>query len=73
MQNRCQVFKVGGHDPTGENAMECNAPAEYCPTCDMSVCAECHVEMTPSHALHEKKPPVAVGEWESESGWKISG
>ena len=61
MEARCQVFRVSGHDPTGEDAVECNAPAEYCPICDMNVCAECHSEVTGMHVPHEKKP--AVGVW----------
>ena len=53
---RCQVSKSGAYDPTGENAVECNAPAEYCATCDMAVCAECHAEITGSAIPHERKP-----------------
>lgn len=60
MENRCQVFKTDGFDLTGEHAVECNAPAEYCPACDMMVCAECHSEVTGSRVPHEKKPAVPV-------------
>jgi hypothetical protein len=61
MQIRCQVVKTDVHDPTGENAVECNAPAEYCSICDMNVCAECHAEITGGAMPHERKPVAAVG------------
>jgi hypothetical protein len=66
MQNRCQISKADSHDPTGEHAMECNAPAEYCPVCDMSVCPECHQEITGSRTPHEKKRPAAAALGDSE-------
>ena len=71
METRCQVFKVSGHDPTGEDAMECNAPADYCPTCEMNICAECHSEMTGTHMPHEKRPVMST--WVSQSNQKIVG
>jgi hypothetical protein len=58
MQTRCQISKADSHDPTGEHAMECNAPAEYCPACDMTVCPECHMEITGSRTPHDKKRPA---------------
>ena len=58
MDVRCQVTKSEGYDPTGQNAVECNAPAEYCPVCEMDVCSACHAEMGVSH---EKKPVEGVG------------
>ncbi|HEV2964472.1 MAG TPA: hypothetical protein VG649_21775 [Candidatus Angelobacter sp.] len=66
MQTRCQISKADSRDPTGEYAMECNAPAEYCAVCDMSVCPECHLEITGSHTPHEKKPPATATIRDSE-------
>jgi len=66
MQTRCQVSKVDSHDATGEHALECNAPAEYCPVCDMNLCPECHLEITGTRAPHEKKPPSAATIRDSE-------
>ncbi len=72
MQTRCQVSKADSHDPTGEHAMECNAPAEYCPVCDMSVCPECHMEITSSHKPHDKKRPATATIGDSErSIWRV--
>ena len=73
METRCQIFKVSGHDPTGEDAVECNAPAEYCPTCDMNICADCHSEMTGTHVPHEKKPAAGVGEWGNTARQRTTG
>lgn len=56
MQLLCQAIKTGAHDPTGEFGRECNAPAEYCAICDMTVCGACHAELTGSRAPHQKKP-----------------
>lgn len=42
---RCEVFRSLGYDPTGENMVECNAPAEYCPVCELNTCFACHIEM----------------------------
>src|ERR1700694_5238027 len=56
MLPRCQISKADSHDPTGEHAMECNAPAEYCPICDMSICPECHLEITGSRTTQKKNP-----------------
>jgi hypothetical protein len=58
---RCQVSKSAAYDPTGENAVECNAPAEYCGVCDMNVCGACHTEITGNAIPHERKPVAAVG------------
>ena len=66
MQTRCQVSKIDSHDPTGEHALECNAPAEYCPVCDMNLCSECHLEITGTRTPHEKKPPSAATIRDSE-------
>jgi hypothetical protein len=66
MQIRCQISKTSSYDPTGENAVECNAPAEYCAVCDMNVCPECHLEITGSRMPHEKKPPTAATIRDSE-------
>ena len=69
MDNRCQVFKSDGFDLTGEHAVECNAPADYCPVCDVMACAECHSEITGSRTPHEKKPAIPVGgERDSHTG-----
>lgn len=46
--------------------MECNAPAEYCPVCDMNICPECHLELTGSRTPHEKKPPMPATVRDSE-------
>ena len=43
-EGRCQIFRVHGFDPTGENAIECNQSAEYCPVCEVFICRECHRE-----------------------------
>lgn len=66
MQLRCELSKADSNDPTGEHAVECNAPADYCPVCDMSVCPECHLEITGSRTPHEKKPPAAAKIHDSE-------
>lgn len=66
MQTRCEISKVDSHDPTGEHAIECNAPAEYCPACDMNLCPECHLEITGSRSPHEKKPAVGATIRDSE-------
>lgn len=73
MENRCQIFRVSGYDLTGESAMECAAPADYCDVCDMIVCAECHAEMAGEHLSYVKKPPMPVADWNREGGRKISG
>lgn len=66
MQIRCQVSKADSHDPTGEHALECNAPAEYCSVCDMNLCPACHLEITGTHTPHEKKPPAPATIRDSE-------
>ncbi|HEV3039671.1 MAG TPA: hypothetical protein VHA33_18010 [Candidatus Angelobacter sp.] len=66
MQTRCQISKIDSNDPTGEHAIECSALADYCPVCDMSVCPECHLEITGSRTPHEKKPPTTATIRDSE-------
>ncbi|MGZ4788920.1 MAG: hypothetical protein ACXVZX_10410 [Terriglobales bacterium] len=54
----CEVSRSAGYDSTGEWAVECGAEGEYCPICEIVVCAYCH--KTIANDLHhlEKKPPV---------------
>jgi len=62
MDARCENYRSEGFDPTGERAVQCNAPAEYCPTCDMHLCDTCHEEMSAAvHKLMAKKRPLSVG------------
>lgn len=54
----CEVSRSAGYDSTGEWAVECGAEGEYCPVCEIVVCAYCH--KTVASDLHhlQKKPPV---------------
>jgi hypothetical protein len=54
----CEAIKTDASDSTGELGQECNAPAEYCPVCDLTLCAACHIELTESRTPHQKKPVV---------------
>ena len=57
---QCEVTRSAGYDPTGEWAVECGADGEYCPVCEMVVCAYCHpiVAMDLKHLA--KKGPATV-------------
>ena len=56
---RCEAPMVAG-DPTGEDGVLCNAPAEYCPVCEMNICAGCHSDITGACVPHVRKQPAAV-------------
>ena len=34
-QENCENAKLVGYDPTGESALPCNEPGEYCPECEL--------------------------------------
>jgi len=53
----CEVSRSAGYDSTGEWAVECGAEGEYCPVCEIVVCAYCHKTVAPDLHL-QKKPPV---------------
>ncbi len=55
---RCEIFRVEGYDPTGENAMECNRSAVYCSVCELFICRECHREAYGCDLHQEKKSPA---------------
>jgi len=61
MNMNCEVSRSAGYDPTGEWAVECGAEGEYCPICEIVVCAHCHSSLAsdPRHQ-QQKKPPVAA-------------
>lgn len=56
-EGRCEIFRVQGFDPTGENAIECNQPADYCPVCEVFICRECHLEAYSCESHQVKKAP----------------
>ncbi len=58
-KENCENTKLVGYDPTGESAVLCNDPGEYCSECEMVLCPSCHVEVA-SHAIAMKKPPARV-------------
>jgi len=61
MENRCECYRAMG-DATGEKAIVCNAPGEYCPTCGMTVCVECHPDIATSDCVTAaKKSPARAG------------
>ncbi|HLH10165.1 MAG TPA: hypothetical protein VKW78_23220 [Terriglobales bacterium] len=55
----CENTKVLGYDPTGESALLCNEPGEYCSQCEMVLCDTCHAQVA-NHAMAAKKPPATV-------------
>lgn len=55
----CENSRQVGYDPTGESAVLCNRPGEYCSECEMVLCASCHEEVA-NHGVAMKKPPVPV-------------
>ena len=55
----CENTKLVGYDPTGESAVPCNEPGEYCSECEMVLCASCHIEVA-DHPVTLKKPPARV-------------
>jgi hypothetical protein len=60
---QCEVSRSAGYDPTGEWAVECGADGEYCPVCEIVVCAHCHKQLAATHPEHDrllKKPPATV-------------
>ena len=57
MNNRCECYRTTG-DPTGENAVLCNAPAAYCPVCEKTVCTECRSQIATSECAVNKKAPA---------------
>ncbi len=57
MENRCECYRTMG-DPTGENAVLCNAPGEYCPGCEKIVCAACHPVIAGAECVLNKKLPA---------------
>jgi hypothetical protein len=61
---QCEVSRSAGYDSTGEWAVECGAEGEYCPICEMVVCAYCH--QTIASDLHHtaKKQPASVASTE---------
>ena len=61
--DKCEATKSLGYDPTGEWAVPCGAPGEYCPVCEFVVCDECHEEITAAQlhgATAPKKPSTGV-------------
>jgi hypothetical protein len=66
MNNRCECYRTTG-DPTGENAVLCNAPAEYCPVCEKTVCGECHSEMATGQCAVNKKLPARAAQTDNTS------
>ena len=65
-KENCENTKLVGYDPTGESAVLCNEPGEYCSECEMVLCPSCHAEVA-NHAISLKKPPARVAsEVESE-------
>lgn len=67
MNIRCECYRTTG-DPTGENAVLCNAPAEYCPVCEKTLCAECHSQIATSQCAVNKKPPARATEAQEKPG-----
>ncbi len=61
MNNRCECYRTTG-DPTGENAVLCNAPAAYCAACEKMVCTECHSQIAASECAVNKKSPARASE-----------
>ena len=49
-KENCENTKVVGYDPTGESAVLCNEPGEYCSECEMVLCPSCHAEVA-NHAI----------------------
>jgi len=58
-KEKCENTKLVGYDPTGESAVLCNEPGEYCAECEMVLCPSCHEEVA-LHSLGFKKPPARV-------------
>ena len=58
-KENCENTKLVGYDPTGESAVLCNEPGEYCAECEMVLCASCHAEVA-NHSVAMKKPPARV-------------
>ena len=58
-KENCENTKVVGYDPTGESAVLCNDPGEYCSECEMVLCPSCHTEVA-NHSISVKKPPARV-------------
>lgn len=56
----CEVSRSAGYDPTGEWAVECGAEGEYCPICEIVVCAHCHKAIASDPLHQQKKPPAQV-------------
>jgi hypothetical protein len=54
---QCEVNRSPDFDVTGEWAVECGADGEYCPVCEMVVCAYCHRTVAnDAHHLGKKLP-----------------
>ncbi|HLJ85894.1 MAG TPA: hypothetical protein VKZ53_03675 [Candidatus Angelobacter sp.] len=73
MEMRCQASRINEYDPTGESALECNAPAEYCPVCEMNICQECHSPFIGACIPHEKKRPASASTQATGQTRKIPG
>jgi len=58
-KENCENTKILGYDPTGESAVLCNDPGEYCSECEMVLCRSCHAEVA-NHSVSLKKPPARV-------------
>ena len=61
----CEVSRSAGSDPTGEWAVECGAEGEYCPICELVVCAYCHKTIANDFHHLNRKPPVAASSAET--------
>jgi hypothetical protein len=55
----CEVNRSAGFDPTGEWAVECGAEGEYCPVCELVVCAYCHKTIAADFHIVKKLPTAA--------------
>ena len=55
---RCELSRSVGYDPTGEDAIVCGARAEYCESCEVNVCPECHEAIATEQCLPLKKAPA---------------
>lgn len=56
---QCEVNRSAGFDVTGEWAVECGADGEYCPVCELVVCAHCHRAVATDANHLGKKMPAA--------------
>lgn len=55
---KCEMSQSAGYDPTGEWAVECGAEGDYCPVCEIVVCAHCHKAVASDKQHQQKKPPI---------------